>query len=189
MQAGRAVMNKFLTTLANCVSAELMTKCALPRAAWAEKIFRPEVVGCEGAYANVSWNTFGMISVNLIIGGDVAFLGIPTDKVPGATYKDKRTALMRSTVDDLAALRDQGGFFARFVDGSSDGASILVIPSGFTVVMTCKAVRMLRWPIVADETDTARVKHITHNLMACFPEFRAFDSEYVNLAELWGMRI
>ena len=59
---------------------------------------------------------------------------------------------MRSTVDDLAALRDQGGFFARFVDGSSDGASILVIPNGFTVVMTCKAVRVLRWPIVADET-------------------------------------
>ena len=122
------------------VSTELMTGCALPRAARAEG-FRPEVVGCEGAYVNVSWNTFGMISVNLVIGGDVAFLGIPTDKVPGMTYRDMRTALMRSTVDDLATLRDQGGFFARFVDGSSDGASLLLIPSGFTVVMACKALR------------------------------------------------
>jgi hypothetical protein len=190
LDAGKAVMTKFSQTLGTLVGAELMTKCALPRQPWSNDVFKPEVIGCSDAYANVFWNTFGMISVNLIMSGDVCFLGIPSDKVPGLTYKDKRTTLMRSTVDDLVRMRSDGGFYMKFLDGAStDGQCIFVIPSGFVIVMAGKNLRMLRWPIVADDVDTARVKNTLTNLVQSFPEYRAPDSLYVHLAEHWGLRL
>jgi hypothetical protein len=190
MDAGKSVMTKFSQTLGTLVGTELMTKCALPRQPWSEEVFKPELIGCSDAYANVFWSPFGMISVNLVMSGDVCFLGIPSDKVPGLTFKDKRATLMRSTVDDLVRLRAEGGFFMKFIDGTTaDGQCMFVIPSGFAIVMAARNLRSLRWPIVADDVDTARVKYSLTNMVQSFAEYRSPDCIHLHLAEHFGLRL
>ena len=80
---------------------ELMTRCALPKTDWAQKIFRYELVGAASGFATVAWTPFGMISANLVLSGSVAFMGILVEKVAGRSYKEKRSAVMQYTLYEL----------------------------------------------------------------------------------------
>jgi hypothetical protein len=96
---GYALMKKFEESLVIAVGAELRTKCALPKAAWAPQVFALDVVGSCATYANVFWPSFGMTSVNMVLSCDAAYLGVPTQKVPGSSYKEKRAHLMSCNAD------------------------------------------------------------------------------------------
>jgi hypothetical protein len=172
------------------VGAEPRTKRALPKAAWTPQVFAPEVVGSCASYANVFWPSFGMMSVNMVLSGDAAYLGVPTQKVPGSSYKEKRAHLMSCNAEQLSDYAEDGGWYCRFCDGLAlGGESVLVIPSGFVVILALQDARLLRWPIVADQADSQRMSDALGNLIASFPELSAAESCYRELAAHVGVRL
>jgi hypothetical protein len=102
--------------------------------------------------------------------------------VPGSSYKEKRAHLMSCNADQLSDLVDDGGWVCRFCDGLAPGAeSVLVIPSGFVVILALQDARVLRWPIVADQADSQRMSDALGNLIASFPELSVAESCYHHL--------
>ena len=185
---GYALMKKFEESLVIAVGAELRTKCALPKAAWAPQVFALDVVGSCATYANVFWPSFGMTSVNMVLSGDASYLGVPTLKVPGSSYLEKRAHLLSCNAEQLTVLAEDGGWFCRFCDGVAlGGESVLVIPSGFVVVFALQDARVLRWPIVGDQVDLQRISDALGNLIVSFPEL-VDESCYRELAEHLGGR-
>ena len=70
-------------------------------------------------------------------------------------------------------MRD-GGWMVKFTDGSTqEGASLLVVPSGFLLVQAGKDARILRWSIAADPQDRLRHKHGMSMVSDSFPEVRS----------------
>ena len=131
-----------------------------------------------------------MMSANLILEGDVAFLGIPESKVDGDTFSEKRQTVLRYTVDDLHNMALKCGWFARFKNGTGiAGNSLLVIPSGFIVAIAGKDAKFLRWPLVADHADTRRVAASIRGMIEAFPEYSAPDQVYRQYAGHIGVRL
>ena len=190
LEAGAGVLKKFEETLVTAVGSEVRSKMALPRADWSKHIFVPEVMGTNGAYSNVFFNKFGMMSAYLFLSGDVALLGIPLNKVHGQSFADKRAAVMRYTVDAFqeAAKEENGGWYVFFEDGVAPDSNdcILVVPSGFIVVCAMRNAVMLRWPLVADQADTNRAGQSLRAMINSFPEYSAPGSVCRTLAETMG---
>ena len=69
------------------------------------------------------------------------------------------------------------------------GGCILAIPSGFIVANTGSCSRFLRWPLVADNSDTTRVGHSLRGLVLGFPEFSAVDQPHRRLASHLGINV
>jgi hypothetical protein len=185
---GKAGMKKFEESLDIAVGPDLRTKCPLPKAAWTPQVFTPEVVGCRSSHADVFWPKFGMMSVNMVLSGDASYLGVPTLKVPGSSYLEKRAHLLSCNAEQLTVLAEDGGWFCRFCDGVAlGGESVLVIPSGFVVVFALQDARVLRWPIVGDQVDLQRISDALGNLIVSFPEL-VDESCYRELAEHLGGR-
>ena len=90
---------------------------------------------------------------------------------------------MRMTLGDIhRSLRtnSDGGFFCRSRDGvCPSGESFIVIPGSSA---TC-----LRWSLMVDEADVARVKATLLPLLENFPEFRQPETGYIQMAQHLGL--
>ena len=60
LSAGSAIAKRFDELLQQALSREARSKCALPKATWASKIFEVEALGPDAAGSNVSWPNYGM---------------------------------------------------------------------------------------------------------------------------------
>ena len=168
---------------------EVRSKCPLPEAEWADKIFQTEIFGTGRMYANVMVLPYGMMSCAVMLEGTCCFLGLPCEQVDGATFSELCNTFMRYTVDDLkkAVQPARGGWYAKFVDGIClNGETTIVIPSGHLIAVAgCKA-RYLRWPLVADAADKARAKSALRSLLQSFPEPADRGTANVSLANFLG---
>ena len=170
--------------------ADLRSQRSLPKAGWAGRIFAFSLYGSNAYTVEVNWPDFGMMQTHIVLSGDVAFLGLPSEQVPGGTFVEKRANVMRMTVDEVSALAKAGGFYAKFVDGvGDDGTCGVVVPSGFLVVTASNNARTFRWSLVADENDVSRVRHTLRNMLEAFPEFRNPDTCYPQFCQSLGMQL
>jgi hypothetical protein len=187
LEGGKAVLKRFEGIVLKVAGQEVRSKCPLPKAEWADKIFQMEIFGTGRMYANVTVLPHGMMSCAVMLEGTCCFLGLPYEQVDGATLSEKCNTFMRYTVDDLkkAVQPARGGWYAKFVDGIClNGETTIVIPSGHLVAVAgCKA-RYLRWPLVADAADKARAKSALCSFLQSFPD--TAGSANVSLANFLG---
>ena len=192
MDGGTSALKKLEEAVVAATIAEIRTESALPKASWVVKVFEMEVIGTNSGYVTASWSPYGMMSAIMVLEGNVAFVGVPTNKVEGASYADKRATIFRSTIDDLNQylLPSVGGFYVRFEGaGGPNGESVIVVPSGFLIAYAASNVRFLRWALVADQADAARVKVALKNILQSFSEYNAPDLAYRPLAENVGINL
>ena len=185
------MQNKLEESLCIAVGSEIMTKMALPKTDWAANIFTPEVVGYgDTPYANVQWNAWGLMSALFILEGDVAFFGIKEDQIEGNSFVDKKSSMLRYTVDDYNRKASNGGFYVHFVNGvGPDGQSILVVPSGFVLATAGLNARYVRWALVADQADVNRATRSIAGILEAFPEYNAESTGYPQWAAHLGVRM
>ena len=88
LDAGKVVLKKFDEALIACCGAEVRTKCALPKAAWAPTIFEVEAFGCGPVHFTATWPRFGLMSCNMLVEGDCSIMGVKVERIPGSTYAD-----------------------------------------------------------------------------------------------------
>ena len=166
--------------------SDLRSQRPLPNANWAQKVFSFSIYGSNPGTAEANWPSFGLMQVNIVLSGDITFACIPTDRVPGSTYAEKRGNVLRMTVDDVTKIV---GFYAKFVDGVGPaGECGLVIPSGFMVLCASSSARVLRWSLMADEADTVRVRDTLVKVLESFPEMRQPDQGYEQFAAHLGVQ-
>ena len=135
---------------------------------------------CEDTYTIVRW----------WIGTMVLPTGLQTSRIPGLSYRYKRANILRMTIDDIQGLVKDGGFFVRFTDAVADnGSTVLIVPSGFMILVAASKGRLLRWPLLADEADAARVRECLRHLLDDFPELRNPETSYVQFAQTLGMNV
>jgi len=191
LQGSKLTQKKFLDAMACAVGQELQTKQALPRASWAQNIYCPVVFGSGECYANVSFTPYGMMQCWLAMEGDLSIIGVPIDNVRGNTYKDKRDYLMSAQSTVMEQLRRDGGFqcTCRAGQGSKDQC-IVVIPSGFVLIVAAKKCRAITWPLSADAADTARAKKVMQGMLDSFSsQLTAPGTFYTDLAGHMGLRV
>ena len=66
-------------------------------------------------FANANWPAYGAMNAQVIISGDYYVLGIKSDRIPGADFAQKRSNVLRSTIDDLMIMAKDG-----WTDGQTD---------------------------------------------------------------------
>ena len=121
--------------------------------------------------------------------GSITFAGLPSDRVPGNTYTEKRRNVMTMTVDEISkCIADLGGFLCKFTDGvTGDGECGIIVPSGFMILTASENARILRWSMMSDDNDRARVKESLTNMLTSFDEFTNPNHGYVHFARHLGV--
>ena len=184
LDAGKLTLKRLEQGLEVLVGSDLRSTIPLPKQDWAATVFRPQLFGMGAMDLNVTWPPYGMMSANLVLGGAIVFAGLPTDKIAGSTYKEKRTNVLRMSPEELNASIADGGWMCRFTDGSSAGGeSILTIPTGFCLITAARDARIMQWPFTADAMDGARARNTLSNMLQCFPEWKASGTGNLQLAQ------
>ena len=187
---GKQVLKKLEEMICACVGAELRSKMPLPKLPWADQVFVPEILLSSESYSQAMWTPFGLMQANLLISGDAAFAGIRTEQIPGNTYAEKRAAVLRMPVEQVQEACSAGGFYVRFEKSlSSKGHCLVLIPTGFIVLVACRNAHILRWSLVADTADRNRVKTCLGGCLASFSELREAGAAHCQFAEHLGIPV
>ena len=127
----------------------------LPMQPWAQEVVTHQAFGYAANYRGVNWSHLGLMESVLVVSGVMKMVGIESDKVPGATFKDKRKFLFNNTIDVIKPLVENSGFLLTMKPGI-----LYTLPTGFVRIIatsvgeSCKGVR---WSMSSDEADDARV--------------------------------
>ena len=114
----------------------------------------------------------------LLLQGSQLIGGIPFEKVPGETLKDKRSYVFSCDQKNLQDLFQDGGWLLKLAE-----ASVAVIPSGFLIVCSSTGTVGLRWSCCSDVAGTARVIDTLSALLAAYPEMRSSDIGYAEFLD------
>ena len=145
---------------------DLRSQRSLPKAEWAANICAFDLYGSNPHTVEVNWPSYGMMQTVVVLSGCAVFAGIPSMRVPGATYAEKRASVMQETIDDIHDNVKASGFYIKFTDGDSQsGACGLLIPSGLLVITASSNLRAPRWSLVADEADAGRVRETLRQVL------------------------
>jgi hypothetical protein len=191
LSGSKVTQKKFLDAMSCAVGSELQTKQALPRASWAQMVYCPQVFGSGDSYANVSFTPYGMMQCYLAMEGDISLIGLPIANVRGNTFKDKRDYLMSAQASVLEELRRDGGFQCTCRAGTGlQDQCIVVIPTGFVMIVAAKKCRAITWSLSADAADLARAKKTMQGMLDSFSsELTAPGTFYTDLAGHLGLRV
>ena len=188
LQGGKGVMKKLEEQLAATVGLDVISRRTLPSADWAKKVFPFTVMNTGPIFVSCQWCPFGMMQASLVQQGDLTVVGVRSERIPGATYREKRTNVMKMPAEQVQEMCNDGGFFAEFIDGTgSCGETLLIVPSGFLVITAAASATILNWSVAADEADWSRVKMTLKNLIESFPEYRNADTSYAQFAQFLGI--
>jgi hypothetical protein len=189
---GSVIIKRFDELLQQTLSPEVRSKCALPKATWASKIFEIEAFGSDGADSNALWPNYGMMQCVLLLKGDAVFMGVKSESIPGQTFHDKRVNLLRMTSEDIQRLlaEAKSSWLIRFEDGiTAEGHCGVLIPSGFCILSATSQARYIRWSLVADNADMTRVRATMQHMLDSFPEYKNHQNPHVQLAQHLGLRL
>lgn len=143
--------------LKKCWDAIAFTTMALPaEAPWSVLPFMPSLALTSKYDFFLGLAPFGLMQAKTVLAGAYLCYGCPVDKIPGASYGEKRAHLLRSA-DSLyfaESLRAGSGFVVKLVPDD-----MLLVPSGFMVY--CAAMepdsKALMWSVSGDKSDNDRV--------------------------------
>ena len=191
LSAGNVAMKRFKQSVMVCCGGETRSKRTLPNAEWYKKIFGFNLYGCDSTSLEAAWPLYGLMQAHVILDGTMAFCGLRSDRASVQSFAEKRANVMRMTVGDIhRSLRtnSDGGFFCRSRDGvCPSGESFIVIPTGYILLTAGSSATCLRWSLMADEADVARVKATLLQLLENFPEFRQPETGYIQMAQHLGL--
>ena len=95
----------------------------------------------------------------MVLHGDMTVHGFFDSHIPGDNFSDKRNYLIQTGPQEWARLLALGGFRAQFINGiSTNGDSILSLPTGFVFITACSECSYVRWSFSGDQGDALRAK-------------------------------
>ena len=150
----------------------LFTRQALPQQEWAPSVCQVQLCGMRPHSIQYGGTHFGCMECWLVVSGSETVFCLPPAVIPGSDFAQKRVYLQSCNGEAFKAIMVQG-FAAK-----SDGASLLVVPSGMFTVILSGDVRGVRWSVASDERDNQRVKEFLAGMIAAFPEFAKASSGY-----------
>ena len=154
--------------LTRAFEPDLFCKLVLPRGiAWADAVFDPQLYATRSQHISVGLTPFAVMEARLLLSGKEMVCGIPIEKVPGETIKDKRQSLFRSTIDNIKMLIAQGVFFVTY-----ESMRVCTIPTGFFIITASDSAQGIRWGMSSDEADSQRVALHLKALLSSFPELK-----------------
>ena len=161
---------KVVKTIKEAFDHQVMSTIALPKSGdgtetWADLVYDPQLFNMSSMHVNVGFGSFCCMEGRLVLRGSMILMGIATEKVPGASFKEKRKSLYMSTVDVLKGLLGEGGRLVKV-----EAPNLVLIPTGFVVLETSDECCGLRWAVSGDASDGERVKMQLKELLASFPE-------------------
>ena len=181
--------NRFRGILVSSMSADLFTQPSLPRVAWASRVVNLEVISTDNTNVEISWGAFGMMENRMVLHGDMTVHGFFDSHIPGDNFSDKRNYLIQTGPQELARLLALGGFRAQFINGiSTNGDSILSMPTGFVFITACSECSYVRWSFSGDQGDALRAKVALQHIIDSFPEKKQ-TAGYVDYARFLGLRV
>ena len=146
----------------------IFTTTILPKNVdWADSIYAMQAIGMEDGFLHTGFTHLCSMEARFLIDGSEIVGGISTEAIPGHTIKDKRKFLYMSTVDTIKTLITASGWLLKH-----DNTQVLIIPTGFMVMMCSSGAVGLRWSMSSDDADLERVKLSLTSLLESFPEMR-----------------
>lgn len=152
----------------------LFTELTTPQEDWALQVFAPMFFAFKENYVMVNVSHMGMMEARAIFEGTCLVAGVPYEAAPGQNMKEKRHSLAAMGYDRLKLLIGESHGFAV----THDSTKLLVIPSGYVLLMASAGCVGARWSMSADEADTLRVKHCLGNVLASYPEMTNASTGY-----------
>ena len=192
LSSAKRVQNVLEQMVIEGFGQDVRSQCALPKnAEWSPDVFGFSVYGSNENAIEVNWPHFCLAQTNIVLSGNVTYAGLPSDRVPGQNYQEKRRTVMTMDVDEIKkCIVDTGGFLCKFTDGlTSDGECGIILPSGYMILTASHNARVLRWSLIADDQDRARVKETMRHVLADFAEFRNPNLGYIHFASYLGLDI
>ena len=157
---------RLLKDLRKFYDGQLFTSLPLPQADWAQQLYRVQLFHFGPKFCFAGYNPNCLCEAKAVIAGALFIGCFRVEAVPGKTFRDKRAMLLNASSDQLSVLlKDERSMLCRVPPGQ-----VLVIPSGFLVVITTeKETYGLRWGISADDSDTERVGQNVVYMMQAYP--------------------
>ena len=157
----------------------IFTKVCIPKELeWGTKVYPVQAHAQRYGTCTASVLHFGAMESRLLLQGSQLIGGIPFEKVPGETLKDKRSYVFSCDQKSLQDLFQDGGWLLKLAE-----ASVAVIPSGFLIVCSSTGTVGLRWSCCGDVADTARVIDTLSALLAAYPEMRSSRIGYAEFLD------
>jgi hypothetical protein len=161
-------LRKVVGILKKAFDPMLFQRFPLPSADWSPHVHEPAWFGFKASSVTVSLGHMALTDVRVVVSGVLAVGGLPLDKIPGDSVKDKRKQLTMMTIDVLKELLHKHGFVCRL-----DSTKALVCPSGFMCIYApLEECCGLRWTTSGDEADSLRVRTSLYELLVSFPELK-----------------
>jgi len=161
---------RLVRLLAHGSDDQVRTRIVLPDQPWASRIYTPELFGQTLGHVSVFTTNSGTCEGRIYMEGSDCIVGIAYEKVPGATFLEKRRSIVSMSPESIEGLcKDAGGFQA--VLTASDNKAV-IIPSGHIIISASQGSCYYRWGIASDTMDTGRVKCMLQNITDSFPEFK-----------------
>ena len=120
------------------------------------------------------------MEARLVLEGAEQVFSFRMQSVPGSSLREKRQFVSHATPQDLISLLNQeGNHYVKL----HAGVGILVIPTGYLVMIASEGVRGIRWSLGADAADQARAAIWIPFLQESFPEYKKPTMGYNQLLE------
>jgi hypothetical protein len=138
------------------------------------KIYSPYFYGYARSYVAVQMPHMASMEARVLFEGVELVAGVPIEQVEGRALKEKRQNLTHMGYDRLRALlKDSGGFAVRH-----DSDRLLVIPTGFLLIVASAACRGARWSLSGDVSDTLRMRLSLVGVLGSYPEMGNASTGY-----------
>ena len=115
---GPLLMKNFKTLMRDAIGNDYFSTTTLPKAEWANTVYGFQVMSASDDYASAGWSHMGMMECRLVLKCDMVVVGVPSDKVPGATFREKRTNAYSMNPVELKKIFAHFGWAVVFQNGA-----------------------------------------------------------------------
>ena len=153
----------------------LFTQHVYPRnQAWTDLLTTPQLFAYNDKYTQVGPTFMGAMEAFATLDGDAIVAGVPYERIPGATLKDKRNLILNMPIDSVADAIKSGGFITKM-----DCSAVVVLPTGFIFLFASQGCRGLRWTLNSDAGDKERNIMMLKKILECYPELSNASRGYM----------
>jgi hypothetical protein len=159
-------IKKVVKALKGAFDPSLFSTLPVGTQEWAPLVYSPVMFGYANHFVQVGFPHMCCMEARMLFDGQETIIGLPYERLPGATLKEKRAMLFSAPMDVLASHISGFGGFAI----AHDNTQIVVVPTGFVIITISTGCIGLRWSMSSDDADTNRVKLGLDKLITSFPE-------------------
>ena len=158
------------------------TQHVLPDLPWAHKVACPELITIDerkSKSTKICSSHFASVEVRLYLEDDDVIMGLPFDKVQGATFREKQLYLRSLSIDAMKTLiGSASGFLMK-----PQAGELVVMPTGFVYASATIQTTFVRWMVSSDMDDNRRVMTMLELLTEEFSEFRQPSTGHTQFLE------